>query len=136
MSRYLHPCPVCGAVVPPTSFNWKPSFPCPACGEELGYDSPYMPAIWLGSFLGGPFFAWRFGYRGLVFVFVAVCITLPLLFSGIAIYGLVFPPGFKRYKQPNRYSFKGGASFRRKPFDRVTSLHLTDKTDADKKTGP
>ena len=40
------------------------------------------------------------------------------------------PPGYKRSKH-GEY-----ASFRRKPFDRVTSLHLTDKPDTQKQIDP
>jgi hypothetical protein len=127
MSRYAHPCPVCGVIIPPggAKRNYDLML-CPSCGAQIKFDAKYAPFFSAASFLLGPFLSWHIGYRGWVFTLVAICITFILCLLGIWLEGFLIPPA---YKSGESASF----SFRRKPFERVTSLRLTDKSNVDKK---
>jgi hypothetical protein len=100
--------------------TWEPTFLCSTCGKELKSDGRHLPVIWLISLVGGSITTWNLGFRGFALVFVSICLILFFLFLGIFLYGLVFAPGYKLVQNG-------------KPFDRVTSLRLTDKLDTDEK---
>src|SRR5579864_8736731 len=122
MSRYSHPCPACGVIISPhEGKRISGSVLCPACGAELtrGMKSLYVTAPL--CLLGGIRLALHLGYQGLLLVLVAELLTFLLLPFGLAVgafvEAVVFAPGFKLVRHS-----KG------RPFDRVTSLHLTDRT--------
>ena len=123
MSRYDRPCPACGALIKPRSFTWDPIFPCPTCGELLKIDDRPAYGIFAVGFLGAPLLAWYLGYQGAKLALVAGGILLLVLVSGFFLIALVLVPGYK----PAQYD-------KSKPFDRVASMRLTTKPDADKKT--
>jgi predicted RNA-binding Zn-ribbon protein involved in translation (DUF1610 family) len=123
MSRYSNPCPACGVSIRPSDIHLHgDSFPCPACGEWLTIESKYTYTIWGASLLGGIVLAWHWGYRDSMLIFVTVGITSVFCFLGIYLQGFLLVPAFKRVKG--------------KPFEKATSLHLTDKPEDDKKPIP
>jgi hypothetical protein len=123
MSRYSKTCPTCGTVILPSDVPYgEDSFPCPSCGEWLTYDKRYTPAIWVGSVLIAIVISLRLGYRDAMFILVAGGATWIVGLLGIFIVGLLFPPPLKRVQG--------------KPFDKPVSLHLTDRSEGNKKTGP
>ncbi len=123
MSRYAQPCPICGAIIPPGKVSWKPTFPCPTCGELLKIDDRPAYGIFAVGFLGAPLLAWYLGYQGAKLALVAGGILLLVLVSGFFLIALVLVPSYK----PEQYD-------KSKPFDRVASMRLTTKPNADKKT--
>lgn len=125
MSRYDLPCPACGALIPHGHSRGKPIFPCPACGESLKLHSWLSHVIFAVSFLGAPLLAWYLGYQGWRLALVAGGISLLVLVFGFFLMALVILPNYKRVHYDKS-----------KPFDRVVSLHLTDKPDANKKIAP
>jgi hypothetical protein len=125
MSRFDLPCPACGALIKPRGFTWEPTFPCPACGESLRFDGRLTGAIFGVAFLGSPLLAWSFGYQGGKLALVSVGIALLTLVVGIFIKATVILPSYKRVQYDKS-----------KPFDRVVSLRLTNKPDANKKIAP
>jgi hypothetical protein len=122
-SKYAHPCPVCGTVIPPRGFSWEPTFSCPSCGTELKFDTKSFPIVWLGAFLAAPILAWHLGYRGLVFVSVTAGVTLLVSVLGFFALALVVIPGYKPVTRRVTFS-------KSKRFDRALSLRLTDKPDS------
>jgi predicted RNA-binding Zn-ribbon protein involved in translation (DUF1610 family) len=92
------------------------------------YDNRYSPAIWAVSFVVSMVITFSFGFykespdKYAMFIFVGVCITYLLGFLGNLILGMLIP------LPPNQA--KGES------FSSAGSLHLTDKSEADKKSNP
>lgn len=128
MLRYEHPCPACHVAIPALNIGTHSQL-CPACGQELQYDCKNRFVVWPAAILGGVLLAWHLGYDGLFFVLVAELIAGLLLFFGQLLGTfleiMVFAPGYKLAQHG-----------RRRPFDRMVSLRLSDKPDADKKIDP
>jgi hypothetical protein len=122
MPRYLKTCPACKVTINPVEVPLGDSFPCPTCGRWLKYDQRYSPAIWVVSIVVAIAIALRPGYRDAMFIFVATCASLALGLSGIFVVSLLIPPPLVRVKG--------------EPFDKAVSLHLTDKSQSDKKVNP
>lgn len=126
MSRYSHPCPACGAIIRPSDIHgYSDSFPCPACGEWLKYNYKHTLSLWVVSILGAIILTWHLGYRGSMLIIIATCAALLLCALGFFFVEMLDPSGFKRIKV--------------KPsdgFDRAVSLHLTNKSDTEKKISP
>jgi predicted RNA-binding Zn-ribbon protein involved in translation (DUF1610 family) len=92
------------------------------------YDNRYSPAIWAISFTVANVIAFSFGYykeslnQDAMFFFVVLCITYLLGFLGNFLLGVLIP------HPPNQA--KG------EPFNSAGSLHLSDKSEVDKKPKP
>jgi hypothetical protein len=126
LSRYSHPCPVCGVLIRGAEVQWYgDTFLCPHCGEPLKYDSKHTASIWVVSILGALGLSWHFGYRGAMLIAVAVGATLLLCAAGVFLVEIFDPSGFKRAESKPS-----------KAFDRTVSLGLVNKTDNAKKKGP
>jgi hypothetical protein len=90
----------------------------------LTYDNRYSPAIWASSFVVAIVISFSVGLSPdhyVTFVFVELCITYLLGFLGNFLVGVLIPP---------RNQAKG------EPFTSAGSLHLTDKSETDKKSNP
>lgn len=125
MSQYSKNCPACSAIIRPSELPYRykdVGFPCPSCGERLTYDNPNSVAIWVSSILIAIVVTLHLGYRDAMFILIAPCATLLLGFLGHFFVGILFPPPLKRVES------KG------KPFDNAVSLHLTERSESDKKT--
>jgi predicted RNA-binding Zn-ribbon protein involved in translation (DUF1610 family) len=93
----------------------------------FSYHGRYSPAIWAASFALGNVVAFSLGYYGsldhyAMFIFVVACITYPLGFLGNFFLGMLIP------RPPSEA--KGES------FTSAGSLHLTDKSETDKKSDP
>jgi hypothetical protein len=97
-------------------------FPCPSCGELLTHDNPNKWPIWIGSILITIIGALHLGYRNAWLILIVPFGAFILVFLGHLVLGVLFPPPLKRVESNN------------KTFDNAGSLHLTDKSNGDKKT--
>ena len=92
------------------------------------YDNRYSPAIWAVSFVVSTVITFSLGYykesldQNAMFIFVGACITWLLGFLGNFLVGMLIP------LPPNQA--KGES------FNSAGSLHLTDKSETDKKSNP
>jgi predicted RNA-binding Zn-ribbon protein involved in translation (DUF1610 family) len=127
-SSYSHPCPACGKLINPSEKPHGANFACPTCGELLKYDYRHTWDIWIISIVGASILTHYLGYKGLLFIPIAICATLVLCALGFFLCGIVDPPGFKRIRSTKPED--------RNPFDRKVSLHLTNKSETDKKSNP
>ncbi len=122
LSRYLRPCPVCGAIIRPSDIHRAgDSFPCPACGESLTYDHKYLWIIGPVSLAAAAYETWHLGYRDATFISITIVGTLLLILMGGFLQAFLVPPKFKRAQG--------------KTFENKLTLFPTDKSDSDKKTG-
>jgi predicted RNA-binding Zn-ribbon protein involved in translation (DUF1610 family) len=127
LSEYSKNCPACGAIIRPSELPYRyrdDGFPCPSCGERLKYDNPNALAIWGTSVLIAIVVTLQLGYRDTMFILIAPCATLLLGFLGHFVVGILFPPPLKRVESKSKI------------FDNAGSLHLTDKSNGDKKPSP
>jgi hypothetical protein len=92
------------------------------------YDNRYSPAIWTVSFAVANVITFSLGYykesldQNAMFIFVADCITVLIEFLGNFLVGILIPLPPDQVK---------GESF-----NSAGSLHLTDKSETDKKSNP
>jgi hypothetical protein len=122
MSRYTKSCPVCGRTILAAELPRTDSFPCPSCGEWLQLDNRHFPVVWVSSAVIGFVISLYVDSPYDTGILVAACATLIIGLSGIFILGVLVPPPLRRVTG--------------RPFDTRFSLGLTDKSEADKKTGP
>lgn len=122
MPRYLKTCPACKVTINPAEIGIGDSFPCPICGQWLTYDQRYSPAIWVISIVVAIVLTLHLGYRDAMFIFIATCASWVFGLLGIFVVGLLIAPPLIQVKG--------------KPFDKTVSLHLTDKSESNKKTNP
>ena len=124
LSQYSKNCPACGAIIRPSELPYvrrDDGFPCTSCGERLMYDNPNSLAIWVTSILIAIVGTLHLGYRDAMFILIAPCATLVLVFLRHFVVGTLLPPPLKRVESKS------------KTFDNAGSLHLTDKSNGDKK---
>jgi hypothetical protein len=95
LSRYAVECPVCETRFRPGTGKSRigmTTFSCPACGEVLESAPRHDTLLMFTSIAVGVIFAYKFGYRGLIFAVVTAVAAFLTFFVLVGILFYTRPP--------------------------------------------